>query len=146
MLALKYAIQNTHILALSSEKKNCLRSFNQLNLLILRKSVEHWDYVMVKIHSGKRSGTQCENLIKRTGDFIPVRLREQKHPWDVLIEHWDLCQKQRHWLDMASCDGKIQKDICGVCTRDVVPIILFTLDTDQKGKNVEKNKNKVTAL
>lgn len=138
MLALKYAIQNTHILALSSEKKNCLRSFNQLNLLILRKSVEHWDYMMVKIHSGKRSGTQCENLIKRTGDFIPVRLQEQKHLWDVL--------KQRHWLDLASGDGKNQKDICGVCTRDVVPIILFTLDTDQTGKNVEKNKNKVTAL
>lgn len=49
MVALKYAIQHTHtcahILLLSSEK---LRSFNQLNLFILKKSVEPWDYLMVK--------------------------------------------------------------------------------------------------
>lgn len=54
-----------HTLGLSSEKKICLRSFNQLNLFILKKSVKHWNYMMVKIHSGKGSGTQCENLIKK---------------------------------------------------------------------------------
>lgn len=135
-----------HILLLSLEKKNYLRSFNQLNLFILKKSVEHWNYMMVKIHSGKGSGTWCENLIKKLETSFQSNSESRSIPGMSWSERWDLCQKQRHWLDMASCDGKNQKDICGVCTHDVVPIILFTLDTDQRGENVEKNKNKVTAL